>query len=228
MNPFIVSIQTSKVKSFGDKNSNNFLEKYWESGSFKEPVNGEIFVSKAGLIGDEIADKVHHGGIDKAVFANSFDNYKSWEEFLGISPLPFGALAENLTIGGLDEKSVHIGDKHIINELVLEVSQPRKPCWKISRKWENINFTSEIYRSRKTGWYYRVISEGKIKTNDKIIVIKKENSVTVFEANEAFDNPQNHIQIAKKLINMDILAEPFKNGLIKRIDGTEKLEYMKI
>lgn len=60
MNPFIVSIQTSKVKSFGDKNSNNFLEKYWESGSFKEPVNGEIFVSKTGLIGDEIADKAHH------------------------------------------------------------------------------------------------------------------------------------------------------------------------
>lgn len=228
MNPFIVSIQTSKVKSFGDKSSKNFLEKYWESGSFKETVNGEIFVSKTGLIGDEVADKIHHGGVDKAVFANSFDNYKFWEEFLGISSLPFGALAENLTISGLDEKSIRIGDKHIVGELVLEVSQPRKPCWKISRRWENINFTNEIYKSRKTGWYYRVLNEGKIKANDKIIVIKKEDSVTIFEANETFDDPQNHKQAIEKLLNMGVLAESFKNGLIKRINGTEKLEYMKL
>jgi MOSC domain-containing protein YiiM len=94
----LISVQVGRVKSYGDKESKEFLEKYWESASVKEVVKGKIFVGKTGLAGDEVADKIHHGGLEKAVFANSYENYKEWAEFLALETIPFGALAENLTI----------------------------------------------------------------------------------------------------------------------------------
>ncbi len=159
MNNKVISLQVGKVKSHGDKNSKEFLEKYWESASFKDVVEDKVWANKLSLVGDEVADKVHHGGLDKAIFANSYENYEHWAEFLNLKDIPFGALAENLTLSGFHESNVCLGDVHRVGAALLQVTQPRKPCWKISRKWNNKNFTKEIFTSGLTGWYYRVLEE---------------------------------------------------------------------
>ncbi|HUH42213.1 MAG TPA: MOSC domain-containing protein [Sulfurimonas sp.] len=225
----VVSIQVGKVKAYGDKSSSEFLDKYWESAFFKEIVNSKISVSKNGLNGDEIADTIHHGGVEKAVFANSYENYREWAEFLHVETLPFGALGENLTISGLHESSVYLGDIHKIGSTLLQVSQPRKPCYKIAKRWNNKKFTNEIYTTGLTGWYYRVLKEGEIDFNDEVIVSKSDESrISILEANMAFANPIKHRDILETILSIDSIAPNYRSSIEKRILGEFALEYMRV
>jgi len=229
MKKSVVSIQVGKVKAYGDKESSEFLDKYWESASFKEAVDSKVFVGKGGIVGDEVADKVHHGGLEKAVFANSYENYKEWAEFLHVEELPFGALAENLTITGLHESSVHLGDIHKIGSTIMQVSQPRKPCFKIAKRWNNKKFTNEIYITGLTGWYYRVLQEGEIISGDEVIVKESDASrVSILDANMAFANPIKYRDILEKILTIDSIAPNYRSSIEKRILGEFALEYMRV
>jgi MOSC domain-containing protein YiiM len=224
----VISLQVGKVKSYGDKNSKEFIDKYWQSASFKEPLCGEVWAGKLGLSGDEVADTLHHGGADKAIFANSYENYEKWADFLHVNTIPYGALAENLTITGLHESSVFLGDIHKIGSAVLQVTQPRKPCWKISKRWNNKNFTHEIYTSGLTGWYYRVIEEGFIKAGDRVTILSQEKvKISILDANMAFSNPIEHKNILEKIVHISSIAPSYKESILKRLEGAFSLEYMK-
>lgn len=209
----IKSIQISGIKTINDENKN------WETGSFKTPID-EAIVTKLGIEGDKVSDTKHHGGVDKAVFANSLQNYPKWQKFLDIKEnLPYGALAENLTVKEIDEDDVFIGDIHQIGDVILEVSQPREPCWKIGQKWHNKNFTKYIYDSGETGWYYRVLKEGKIKQGDTLRLVKRENhKVTIKKANEILRDPKKDIELANYLLDLDVLSEAWKKSLRKKLD----------
>lgn len=224
----LLSVQLGKVKGYGDKESRDFLGKYWESGSFKEATSLRVWAGKLGLNGDEVADKVHHGGEEKAIFANSYENYKEWSEFLG-KEMPFGALAENLTISGLHESNVCLGDIYKIGDATLQVSQPRKPCWKIAKRWNNQKFTHEIYTTGLTGWYYRVIEEGFLGAGDEVVLLSREaEQVSILDANMAFANPIMHRDILEKILSIPSLAPSYRASIEKRIAGEFSLEYMRV
>ncbi len=225
----LISTQVGRVKSYGNKQNKEFLEKYWESASVKDAVDGMVFVGKTGLEGDEVADKIHHGGLEKAVFANSYENYAEWAQFLALDAIPFGALAENLTISGLHESNVCLGDIHKIGSALLQVSQPRKPCWKIAARWSNKKFTNEIYTTGLTGWYYRVLQEGFVESGDSISVVSKDDSkVSILDANMAFANPIKYRDILEKILAISSIAPSYKMSVTNRISGDLSLEYMKV
>jgi MOSC domain-containing protein YiiM len=224
--PFIKSLQIGKVEQFGDKNSKEFLKKYWKSGSFKEVVI-EGIVTFEGIVGDMVSDTQSHGGIEKAVFANSYENYPLWSDFLVVDELPFGALAENLTISGLDETTVFLGDIHQIGGVTLQVCQPRKPCWKISRRWQNKEFTNEIYTSGRTGWYYQVLKTGKITKNDSIIISHNDGTkISIMEANQAFREPKIYQKLLQEILLIPNISFSYKNSIEKRLVGTYDLGFM--
>ncbi len=224
--PFIKSLQIGKVQQLGDINSTEFLSKYWESGSFKEMMIDGI-ITFVGIVGDEVSDTKSHGGVEKAVFANSYENYPLWSKFLGINKLPFGALAENLTISGLDETTVFLGDIHHIGGVTLQVCQPRKPCWKISRKWQNKEFTNEIYTSGRTGWYYKVLKIGKITKNDAIIISHNDDIlISIMEANQAFRKPKIYQNVLQEILLIPNISFSYKNSIEKRLAGTYDLGFM--
>lgn len=225
----LISTQVGRVKSYGDKQNKEFLDKYWESASIKEATDGKIWVGKTGLAGDEVADKVHHGGVEKAVFANSYENYGEWAKFLGLNTIPFGALAENLTISGLHESSVCLGDVHKIGSALLQVSQPRKPCWKIATRWSNKKFTNEIYTTGLSGWYYRVLQEGFVEAGDEVSVVSQDESkISIFDANMAFANPIKYRDILEKIATIGAIAPSYKISVTNRISGDFLLEYMRV
>lgn len=226
----VLSVQVGKVIESGDAHSKDFLTKAYTTASHKTPTEKRLRATKNGLEGDFVADTVHHGGIDKAVFANSFKNYHSWQNFLGVKHLEYGALAENLTIDRIDETTVCIGDIHKIGSVILEVSQPRKPCWKISRVWRDKKFTKEIFDSGKTGWYYRVIQEGALAKNDTVKCIGRQTVlVSIQEANDAFKDPDMHSETVEKLMALSVLAPAWKRGLEQRVANKhEMLAYMRV
>ncbi|MBT3280423.1 MAG: MOSC domain-containing protein [Campylobacteraceae bacterium] len=208
----VISTQISIVKKIDDG------EKVWETGSFKDKTNDILEVKFDGIIGNEVSDLKHHGGIDKAIFANALDNYPKWAQYLGKDNLEYGALAENLTLSNLNEDNVCIGDIHKIGTVILEVSQPREPCWKIGQKFKHKEFTKYIYDTGETGWYYRVIEEGNFQVNNDVQLVKKASeSFTIREANYILRNPFENKEETNKLINIEVLGKPFRNSLNRKL-----------
>ena len=111
---FVKALLIGKARQYGSPAATDELGKAWRSAIFKNAQTGEIYAGELGFEGDEVADTKHHGGVNKAVFANSLENYPAWEAYLGLKNLPLGAMGENLTVSGLDENSVNVGDVHKI------------------------------------------------------------------------------------------------------------------
>ena len=156
----IISLQVGLPRTFGVENADEPMDGVWRTGFFKEPVDGAVWLNKTHLTGDGQADLEHHGGLEKAVLAYAESNYPFWRESLGLSDLPYGAFGENFTISSMNESSVCIGDIYEVGEAIVQVSQPRKPCWKLSRRWRVRDLALQVQKNGLTGWYYRVLRQG--------------------------------------------------------------------
>lgn len=163
--PSLVSIQVGRVRTLGTPGATDPADKPWESAIFKAPVSGPIRVGPLGLEGDAQADRSCHGGLDMALLAYSAEWYPLWRSdtafaSAGEGEPSFGGFGENLTVAGLDERTVCLGDRWRIGEVELEVSQPRRPCWKLGRRWRIKELPALVERNGRSGWYFRVRREG--------------------------------------------------------------------
>jgi len=133
----------------------------WRSGIVKEPVAGDVPVGPEGFAGDEQADRENHGGPDKAVLAYGSARYDDWVRLHGLPAGP-GGFGENLTVSGLDEDSVCIGDTFRTGTALLQVTQPRLPCWKLSARWTRPDLIRLVEDTGWSGWYLRVLEPGTV------------------------------------------------------------------
>jgi len=148
------------------------------TGIFKKPVSHKIYVNQQHMSGDGQADLIHHGGDDKAVYGFSADHYHGWRQTLAAPDLGYGAFGENLTISGLAEHELSIGDRLLIGDAILEVSQPRVPCFKLGIALDNIKAPSLFTKTYATGVYFRVIKQGFIAPGN-VVTVTKTNKKTV-------------------------------------------------
>ena len=142
-----------------------------DTGIYKMPAKGSVHVSVTGLDGDGQADLVNHGGPDKAICVYPLEHYSFWEEQLG-KKLEYAAFGENITTMGLLETEVCIGDIYEIGTTLVEVSQPRYPCFKLSQKHGASNMPATVLSSGFSGFYLRVLREGNIAAGD--LIVKKQ------------------------------------------------------
>lgn len=142
-----------------------------ETGIYKKPVQGSVQLHTLGFEGDGQADLKHHGGPDKAVCAYPLEHYSYWEQQLG-KKLEYSAFGENITTTGLLETEVCIGDVYEIGTTLLQVSQPRYPCFKLSQKHGPADLPAQVLDTKYSGFYFRVIREGEISAGD--LIVKKE------------------------------------------------------
>lgn len=163
--PVIVSINSAKSQAI------EFNGQQVYTGIFKYPVADSVNVTALGLAGDTIVDKEVHGGLDQAVYLYHAEDYAWWEAELGRT-IGYGTFGENLTIGGLDDISWVIGDRITINNVVLEITAPRIPCFKLGVRMDDASFVKKFARAVRPGAYARVISEGAIKTGDTLSIEK--------------------------------------------------------
>ena len=148
-------------------------ERAFVTGFWKERVDGPRWLSKLNLDGDGQADLVHHGGVDKALLAYSAEHYPHWREELGLPEVDHGGWGENVTVEGLDEELVCIGDTWQIGEAVVQVSQARRPCWKLEARWERRGLMDLTQGSGRTGWYHRVLTEGFVGPGDRLVLVDR-------------------------------------------------------
>lgn len=144
------------------------------TGINKEPVAGLVAVHPLGLDGDGQADLTVHGGVFQAVYAYPGEHYAHWQRELACEPLPPGSFGENLTLRGLLETEVCIGDQHRIGGVILQVTGPRVPCFKLGHKLDSPGILKPFLQSGRSGFYYRVLKEGQISAGDEVEVIGRD------------------------------------------------------
>ena len=145
------------------------------SGIDKHPVQGKVMVDLLGLDGDAQADLRSHGGEFKAVHCYSWAHYQSWRQELPENRMldAPGAFGENLSIEGLDETTVCIGDRWRVGSVVFAVSQGRQPCFKLNLRFGVPDMAIRVQRSLRTGWYLRVVEPGTLTAGDAIELLER-------------------------------------------------------
>ena len=199
------------------------MDRPWTTGFFKEPVHGPLLLGMKNLEGDGQADLVHHGGPDKAVLAYSAEHYPDWWQSMNNPSLPFGAFGENFTVAGLTEADVCIGDTwQVGDEAVVQVSQPRQPCWKLARRWRMKTLAWDVQQTGRTGWYFRVLTEGRVARGMCLVLVERPHcDWTIERANRIMHMDKSNIAAALELAAIPLLAENWRSTLIRRSNKQE-------
>jgi len=205
----LLQIRAGRVQEYSDSRLG-----MWTSGINKGPVSGAATVTALGVEGDEHADLVNHGGLDKAILCYAREHYTKWSEELGTGAPPAGTLGENFEIGDANEESVCIGDIFQIGSAVAQISQPRQPCWKPALLHSLPQLPAQILKTGRTGWYVRVLQEGVVDAPAPILLIERPHPKwTVARATRVmhFDK-DTHTQA--ELAGVDALSAAWKTELL--------------
>lgn len=153
----------------GRKRPIEHLGRLRETAIRKEPLVERVAVRGVNVEGDDQADRKVHGGPDQAVYAYAREDYVWWESELG-QPLEPGTFGENLTTEGVDVSDAQVGERWRVGTLVLEVTRPRLPCWKLGQRMGDQRFVARFGDAGRFGAYLRIVEEGDVAAGDRVAV----------------------------------------------------------
>lgn len=209
----VVSLMVGSVQKRQKSNGTIF-----ETAIRKTPKES-AYLAKLGFEEDDQADKKHHGGVDKAVLMFSDESYAAINAHFQ-TQLTFDAVAsfgENIVASMLHESSVNVGNQYAIGDAIVEVSQPREPCWKLSENTNNNAMLKFILSSGLTGWYCRVIQEGIIYENDAIkLVYEAPSELSILNLNQMLRDGEVDAKRLEAIDDFAKLGAAFKKALLKR------------
>lgn len=181
------------------------------TGIFKTPVANRVMVRRMNLDGDRQADLSVHGGADKAVYIYPSEHYATWAQELGRNDLQMGQFGENLTVEGMLEETVHIGDTFRVGGALLEVTQPRVPCYKLGLKMGSAQFPKTFLASHRTGYYVRVLEEGDVGAGDSIERISTNpERMTIRQAVHLAFFDQENVAMLEKVLRIRALSQEWR------------------
>ena len=182
------------------------------TGIFKEPVSGRVWVRRLNIDGDGQSDLKVHGGYDMAVYAYPLEHYPYWEKELGRDAFPHGQFGENLTVEGLLEGTVRVGDVFRIGSVHLQVTQPRIPCYKLAiRMDQELVFPKRFQDSGRSGFYFRVLEEGEIGAGDAIELVERDmQSATIAEFTEIYLHKSNDPEALRRMLAVRDLGDAWR------------------
>jgi MOSC domain-containing protein YiiM len=193
------------------------------TGIFKEPIEGPVMLRRLNLDGDRQADLSVHGGRWKAVYAYPSEHYEFWRKELPGKDLPWGIFGENLTTEGLKEDETNIGDRFRVGEAVLEVSQPRIPCYKLGIRFGRDDIIKRFLASGRSGNYFSVLEEGLVKAGDAIERIHEdENGVSVAEVQRAYRDSAENIEVMRRAVKIPALPDGWKEHFLKELSAVDQ------
>ena len=185
---------------------------------FKQPVEGALQVTVDGLMGNQQADLKNHGGEYKAVYAYPFEHYAFWQQHLQRDQWEMGLFGENLTLTGLLEEQVCIGDIYRAGSALLQVTQPRTPCFKLGLRMGDKRFVKQFTQSLRTGFYFRVLEEGELAAGDALDRVgKNSHSVSVRDVFNAQFIEKTDVSVMRRAIEIDALFPGIRELFVKRL-----------
>lgn len=219
----ITSIQVGRPRKYSVAGN---AEKAWTSAIEKHAVRGSVRLGLTNLEGDEQADLKHHGGRDKAVLAYCMEHYEAWRSELPGVQFGHGGFGENLTVSGFGESDCCVGDLIEIADCRLQITQPRQPCWKLSRRWNLPKLAVRVQQTGRTGWYLRVLQPGTIQAGQPIRLIDRPfpDFSIAWSSSVMYAKPRCK-EDDLRLAQCTALSDSWKTTLLRRAsDGTERPE----
>jgi MOSC domain-containing protein YiiM len=191
-------------------------------------------LSKTNLDGDGQADLKNHGGADKAVCVYAHEHYAHWQRQFGLAEVPCGSFGENFTTSGLLESEICIGDTFAVGALgaggemqpvgegqqvIVQVSQARQPCWKLARRWQVADMVEQVQNTGYTGWYFRVLQEGIVQPGDPLALLDRPYPRwTLAETNRVMHHDKEDWETIAALMQCPLLSASWRNTLRRRIN----------
>ncbi len=213
----VVALHLGQAREIVPGSSGAWWDKPWQTGFYKEPQQDACWLGYEGFRGDEQADRRYHGGSEKAVCVYAAEHYPYWRETLLVSGLAHGAFGENLTLQGLTEPKACIGDRFALGEAEVQVSQPRQPCWKLSRRWQVKDLSAQVEQTGFTGFYFRVLRHGAVRPGDALTLLERPfPQWSIALCNEIMHHRKCDANAARELAQCPLLSASWKDGLWAR------------
>ncbi|WP_085505478.1 MOSC domain-containing protein [Thalassobacillus devorans] len=183
----------------------------------KRRVDEPVWLSRLNFEGDYQADQKNHGGPDKAVCLYPAQHYKHWKDHYQ-QTFTFPSFGENLTVEGVDEREAAIGDRYLLGDAELEVSEPRKPCYIIARKYGLDDFPTKMIEKGFSGFYLRVVKEGSVKPEDKLILKERDSlHITVADVNDVLFHDRENKDKISRILETPALAAGLRASLERKL-----------
>ncbi|WP_296314434.1 MOSC domain-containing protein [Winogradskyella sp. UBA3174] len=184
------------------------------TGIYKKPTDVTIHLGKEEVRGDEVSDRKVHGGEFKACYLFSANQYPFWRNLYPNLDWTYGMLGENLTVENLEEKELFVGDIYKLGSALVQITQPREPCFKFAYKFGSETVLQQFIDHGYSGMYVKVIEEGDVKKGDTLKLVEKANeSISIFQLFEllyAENKNKEHINL---MLKTDALPKDFKRRL---------------
>jgi MOSC domain-containing protein YiiM len=213
----LLSIQSGRVREMAKPAVwEDGREGVWTSGIFKSAVAGPVEVTQAGIVGDQQADLRNHGGPDNVVLAYDGGHYEVWRRELGLAELGHGSFGENFTVEGFTDAEVCIGDVWVVGEqLQLQVTQARQPCFKLARRLQRVDIVQRVKANSWGGWYLRVLQPGAAEAGMAIRLVNRRHTPwTVARAVQTMYNRKKDLAAARELAALPELSARWKRELL--------------
>lgn len=156
-----------------------------QTGIFKYPVDEPLFLRKIDVKNDTIINRVNHGGVNKACYLFSKEQYPYWKELYPDLEWNWGMFGENLTVEGLNESEIRVGDIYKVGDALVQVSQPREPCYKLGIRFQDQKILKQYIEHRYPGTYVRILKEGTVQKRDEFQLVEK--SANALTTNQFYD-----------------------------------------
>ncbi len=211
------SIQVGTPQHYGTDAATNILERPYDSSFVRTPDTQSRWLYITHLEGNEQADKKNHGTLNQAVLLYAASHYPIWQAELGKQEIGPGGFGENFTVSGLSEETACIGDIYALGEARIQVTGPRYPCTKIEKRWCMAGLTNRVAEMGRTGWYCRVLQEGKVEWGMPIVLIERPYPQwTIALVNDFGHNRNADIELARELAACPLLPEFWQELVIER------------
>ena len=193
-----------------------------QSGIFKTPADRPLRLGLEGFEGDEQADWRVHGGAEKAVHHYPLDHYPLWCEELGDLPAlgTPGSFGENISVAGLTEVTVAVGDIFRLGTALVQVSQGRQPCWKLDLRFNVPDMARRTQKTGRTGWYYRVLEPGLVATGDRLERIERiAPDWTLHRLWHTLYVDRMNLDELKGIAALEVLAKGWRKYAVRRLES---------
>lgn len=190
------------------------------TGIYKHPVHGPVRLDARGVEGDHQADRANHGGPDRALNHYPAEHYARWREIYPSHAGKFvrSSFGENLSATGLTETSVCIGDVFRVGTAVVQVAQPRNPCWKLAHRFEIPDLARRAADAGLTGWLYRVLEPGAVATGDAVRPLRRDPAgIAVARVWEAVHARRPDADELRRLAGLETLALAWRRRFAARL-----------
>ena len=205
--------------NIGEAKTISWRGKEVKTGIYKFSVNQPIFLGTEDVDNDHVIDRKYHGGADKACYLYSADHYDYWEKLHPNVEMPWGMFGENLTIEGLHEAEINIGNIYKIGETEVQVTQPRQPCFKLDIRFNARGLVKQFVDSGFPGVYVRVLEKGFVKNGDSMELVEKQDALSVQKVFQLLYASEFEKEAVLSAINNPDIAASCRKDLLKRWGG---------